>query len=244
VEGLPGSTWGNLHLDLPSPGTTDLVLEGWARQGVAWARWEAGRSQLLLQTYATLRYKWDSEGLDWNDYLGPGVGLSLDLRAPGGQQVSAGLEYVRQWNFRAGTRRPYLAPFLGWYHWWELGQGAWPGSTWGELRWQLPDTGRSNLILQGWLDQGLVLARWQGAAQTVLLTPYLRLRYGVDAEGLDWNNYLGPGVGLALALERPRWPLLSWGVEYAWEQNLRSADGVHRLSLFMRWYAWWNLGGR
>lgn len=244
VDGFPGSTWGDLHLDLPHPGSADLVLEGWTRQGVAWTRWDAPAGRFLFQGYLTLRYKWDSEGLDWNNDLGPGAGLSLDYVAPGGPMVSGGLEWVYQWNFRSGTTQPYVAPFVNWFHRWELGRPTWPGSTWGDLRWELPTDGRSNLILQGWLRQGLVVATWASAEQTVLLDPYLRLRYGADTEGLEWNNYLGPGIGVALDLERPRWPLLSWGVEYGWEKNLRTSGDVHRVTLFMRWYTWWDLRGK
>jgi len=244
IEGLPGSTWGDLHLDVPSSGSADLILEGWIRQGVAWARWGAGETDFLLQTYATLRYKWDSEGLDWNNYLGPGAGLALDLRAPGGPLVSWGVEYVHQWNDRSGGSQPYTAPFMNWYHWWEIRQRDWPGSTWGDLRWQIPNSGPSNLILQGWIRQGWVMSWWELGSQTFLLGPYLRLRYNVDSEGLSWNNTLGPGVGLAVDMDRPRGPLLSCGVEYSWEKALRAAGGVHRATVFVRWYAWWDLLGK
>ena len=244
ADGFPGSTWGELHLDVPRPGRTDLVLEGWTRQGITWTSWRAGTTELLLQPYATFRYKWDSEGLEWNSALGPGVGLSLDLRVPDGPLISAGVELVHQWNYRSGTARPYAAPFLNWYHWWALAGPGWPGSTWGDLRWELPSSGADDLVLQGWIRQGLVVARWPLGGQTLLLGPSLRLRYAADTAGLAWNNSVGLGAGLALDLERERGPTLSWGVEYTWQRNLRPAGDVQLVTLFMRWYGWWDLGGR
>ncbi len=241
VEGFPGSTWGDLYWEIPSPGASDLVLEGWIRQGVAWTRWPSGKASFVLQTYATLRYKWDSLGEDWNNYLGPGAGVAVDLAAPGFPLVTGGVEYVYQWNTRSDTAAPYTAPFLDWYHWWDIRQGDWPGTTWGSLRWEIPFDGSGNLILQGWVRQGWVLHRWKPEPLAFVFSPYLRVRYKVDTLGLDWNNYLGPGIGLALDLDGVKGLQPAAGIEYAWEKNLRSAGGVHRVDFVLRWYAFWDL---
>jgi hypothetical protein len=36
LEGLPGSTWGDLHWEIPDSGDSNVILEGWVRQGIAW----------------------------------------------------------------------------------------------------------------------------------------------------------------------------------------------------------------
>jgi hypothetical protein len=244
VEGFPGSTWGDFYWEIPSPGESDAVLEGWIRQGVAWKRWPAGKARLVLQTYATLRYKWDSLGQDWNNYLGPGLGVAVDLTAPRFPLVTAGVEYVHQWNTRSEVAAPYTAPFLDWFHWWDVAKGDWPGTTWGSLRWEIPGSGPDNLVLLGWARQGLVLHRWKAQALAYVLSPYVRVRYGLDTLGLDWNNFAGPGIGLALDVDGLRGFQPAAGIEYAWEKNLTSPGGVHRLDLVVRWYGWWDLKPR
>jgi len=244
LEGYPGSTWGDLYYEIPSPGSSDLVLEGWVRQGVALKRWPIGRAHLVLQSYATLRYKWDSLGLDWNNYLGPGAGLAVDLDLPSFPSMSAGVEYVHQWNTRPDVSLPYAALFVNWFGSWDVRSGRWPGSTWGDLRWEVPNSGPDDLILEGWVRQGWTLHRWRPAPYTFALSPYLRFRYKLDTLGLDWNNYAGPGVGLALDVDGLKGFLPAAGIEYAWEKNLSSPGGVHRIDLVVRWYGWWDLGRR
>lgn len=242
IEGFPGSTWGDAYWEIPSPGDDDVILEGWARQGVAWRRWRPSReARLVLQTYGTVRYKWDALGLDWNNYVGPGLGAALDFTAPRLPLVTLGVEYVHQWSTRSGVAAPYVAPFLDWYHLWDVEKGRWPGSTWGALRWEIPNAGPDNLLLLGWVRQGWVLHRWRARPLAYVLSPYVRFRYGLDTLGLDWNNYAGPGVGLALDVDGLAGFQPAAGIEYAWEKNLASPGGVHRIDLVVRWYGWWDL---
>ena len=244
LDGYPGSTWGDVYWELPRPGDDDLVLEGWIRQGVAWKRWTPGDWKLVLQTYGTLRYKWDSLGLDWNNYLGPGLGVGLDLSLPVGAVVTVGVEYVHQWNTASGTTTPYWAPFLDWYGWWDVAAGRWPGATWGDLRWELPGGGPDDLILEGWIRQGRELHRWRREPLGFVLSAFLRLRFKLDSRGLDWNNYVGPGVGVAVDLDGLSGLQPSAGVEYSWEKHLATSAEVQRIDLVLRWYAWWDLGRR
>jgi hypothetical protein len=241
IEGLPGSTWGDLYWDVPSRGDENVVLEGWVRQGVAWRRWSVGRAKLVLQTYGTVRYRWDSLGLDWNHYVAPGVGAAVDLALPRMPALTAGVEWVDQWNTRSGGTTPYAAVFVDWYHAWELSRGDWPGSTWGDIRWQLPSDAREDLVAEGWVRQGVVLQRWRWDPRALVLGPYVRVRWKLDTLGLDWNNYAGPGVGLGLDLDGVKGFQPGVGVEYAWERNLASSGSVHRVELVARWYGWWDL---
>jgi hypothetical protein len=244
IDGFPGSTWGDLYWELPSEGRQDAVLEGWIRQGVAWHRWAAGSARLVLQTYGTVRYRWDSLGLDWNNHVTPGVGLALDLSLPRMPAVTVGVEAVDRWNTRSGTTTPCAALFANWYHSWGFLGGGWPGATWGDVRWEIPSDAREDLIAEGWLRQGVVLERWRRGDLAVVVSPYALVRWKVDTLGLDWNNRLGPGAGLALDLDGVKGLQPGLAVEYAWERNLVSAGSVHRLDLVARWYGWWDLSRR
>jgi hypothetical protein len=169
------------------------------------------------------------------------VGAAIDYYAPRWPIASWGIEYIQQQNYRSGDDNPYTALFMNWFHWWDIQNKGYPGTTWGDLRWEIPNSGTKNLILEGWVRQGITLKRWERGQTNFLLGPYGRIRYKWDSRGLDWNNYVAPGVGIALDMESGKGPLVSWGVEYSWQKNYRSGDDVHLVEVFMRWYAWWDL---
>ncbi len=116
IVGLRGATWGDLrqefHDDLPD----NLVLQGWVKQGVDWAEWR----HATLNTYAALRYRVDTEGYDWNNTVGPALGLSLDLYTTKGLSATAGVEYIWDRYFESDRSDNKLAIYLGWYGWWDL----------------------------------------------------------------------------------------------------------------------------
>ncbi len=65
------------------------------------------------------------------------------------------------------------------------------GATWGEIRYLIPrdDGDEDNLLLDGWIRQGVDLAKWNNTT----LNAYGTLRYRLDTEKTDWYNSLGPG---------------------------------------------------
>jgi hypothetical protein len=113
------------------------------------------------------------------------------------------------------------------------------GSTWGELRYEhlTKGEGESDLILRGWIKQGIDWARWEHTT----LNTYLTVRYVYDSEKLDWNNSLGPGAGIEINTYIPKGPYLSWGVEYLWDRFYRSAETEQKVVVFMNWYGNWDL---
>jgi len=118
IEGLRGATWGELRYDIPKDGRENLLLDGWVKQGVDWTRW----GNTTLNTYAKLRYRWDSEGHEWNNLLGPAVGVSLDTYVPAGLALSVGIEYTWENRLLAndnGLERKAIA-YVNWYGWWDL----------------------------------------------------------------------------------------------------------------------------
>jgi hypothetical protein len=241
IEGYPGSAWGDLHWEDSDSGNSNAILEGWVRQGISWKKWQKEKASFQLTTYITTRYKWDSEGFDWNNYIKPGAGVAVEMYNPSGPLVSWGAEHLYEINYRSGDNEGKTELYMNWYHWWDIHKKGYPGSTWGDLRWEIPNSGDDNVILDGWIRQGVTVKNWAQGNNTFLLDPYVKIHYKGDSEGLDWNNYIRPGVGIALDMENAKGPLMSWGIEYSWEKNLQTGDDAHRVEVYMRWYAWWDL---
>ncbi|MDA8388410.1 MAG: hypothetical protein M0Z58_07105 [Nitrospiraceae bacterium] len=123
---------------------------------------------------------------------------------------------------------------------------SFPGSTWGELLWQVPAEGPQpnipDLVSQGWIRQGADVAQWGGAH----LVPYLTIRYAVDTRGLSWNNTIGPGVGLSVLTVPMKQSSVTFGVENIWDYYDRdwgySASRLtDTVNVYMDWYGWWDL---
>lgn len=241
VEGLPGATWGNLYWEVPKDGENNVILEGWIRQGIAWNKWQALTTNFQLTTYLTGRYKWDQQDFDWNNYLSPGAGISIDISRPDGPLASVGLEYLYQMNYRSGFKEGKTALFMNWFHWWDFDVKKYPGSIWGDLRWEIPNTGISDAILQTWIRQGIVITRWDYGNTNFLLNPYLKISYKGDTQSLSWNNSFGPAVGISLDIENAKGALVSLGAEYTWETNIRTGEHPQRLNVFLTWNFWWDI---
>ena len=118
VEGYRGSTWGELRWDFPKKYDSNLLLSGWIKQGIDWKRWGENTT---LNTYATVRYKADTEQLDWNNTLEPGIGVAIETFTSKGLVGTFALEYL--WEKRltkSGLYDQKLVIYIGWYGWWDL----------------------------------------------------------------------------------------------------------------------------
>jgi hypothetical protein len=116
IEGLRGQTWGEMRQEIPKDGDSNLLLQGWVRQGVDWAKWDG----LTLNTYATLRYHADSRKLDFNNSIGPGLGISLEAYSPKGAVGALGVEYIWDRFFEAEYTDQKVVIYMNWYAWWDL----------------------------------------------------------------------------------------------------------------------------
>jgi hypothetical protein len=115
--GFRGSTWGELRYEIPREnGENNLLLDGWIRQGVDLAKW----GNTTLNTYATLRYRWDTEQTDWHNSLGPGLGIALEAFTAKGLVGSVGAEYIWERFYETGINDEKLILYVGWYGWWDL----------------------------------------------------------------------------------------------------------------------------
>jgi len=116
IEGLRGSTWGDIRWDVPKDVENDLIVRGWIRQGVDWT--QVGSA--TLSTYATVRYVWDSRGLDWNNSIGPGVGIALDAWSSKGFAGTLAVEYLVDRFYETDRTENKLVVYMGWYGMWDL----------------------------------------------------------------------------------------------------------------------------
>ena len=116
IIGLRGQTWGELRQEVPKEGDSNLLLQGWIRQGVDWVKWD----KLTLNTYATLRYRADSEKYDFNNSVGPGLGIALEAYCPKGVVGSLGVEYIWDRFFEADRTDQKVVIYVNWYGWWDL----------------------------------------------------------------------------------------------------------------------------
>ena len=117
VEGYPGSSWGELYWEIPRDGGEEnLVLQGWIEQGVTLAKWE----NISLNTYGTIRYKWDTQKYDWNNEFSPGVGIGVDIYSIKQFHVRIGAEYLWQRFYESGHEEQKVWIYADWYGWWDL----------------------------------------------------------------------------------------------------------------------------
>ena len=118
IEGFPGKTWGEFSRDFPLDQRTinNSLLQGWIEQGIYWCSW----NDIKLNTYGNLRYNWDEKGLDWNNTVGPGVGIALEKFFPTGAFIRGGVEYDYDKLYRSGTTNQKAVIYVTWYSWWDL----------------------------------------------------------------------------------------------------------------------------
>lgn len=119
IEGFPGSTWGELRQDFPldrNDNRDNLYLQGWIEQGIDWKKW----GNLFLNTYATVRYEWDSQGADWNNSIGPGAGIGLSYITPKGDNIKFGCEYIYDQYYRSGETDQKVVLYMRWFTYWNL----------------------------------------------------------------------------------------------------------------------------
>lgn len=122
VVGFKGSTWGELKYDMPTDpeyANNNLGLTGWTKQGIDW--FKLG-DNATFNTYVKLHYKWDQEEIDWNNLIGPCVGISIDAYSPKGIVGTVGIEYVWERHFSTDpvyTTEKFMV-YLNWYGWWDL----------------------------------------------------------------------------------------------------------------------------
>ncbi|MDD2899192.1 MAG: hypothetical protein PHI31_10825 [Desulfuromonadaceae bacterium] len=118
---------------------------------------------------------------------------------------------------------------------------GYPGSTWGEIRQDIPNQkgkdGPYNVVGQGYIEQGIDWERWG----EVFFNSYLTVRYKYDTMRYDWNNSVSPGAGLDLAYFDKSGNTLRLGLEHSFENFFNNGRVEEKTMVYVRWYKSWNL---
>lgn len=120
IEGYPGSTWGEIRQDLPNKkgpdGPTNVIGQGYIEQGIDWVRW----GNLFFNSYGTVRYKFDTMHYDWNNSVGPGLGIALTHYTKNGNQVRLGIEHNWENYFNTGRVEEKTMLYIRWFQSWNF----------------------------------------------------------------------------------------------------------------------------
>lgn len=115
--GYPGESWGEIRY----PGSQDpieessMVIEGYAEQGVDWARW--GRWG-TFNFYGNLDYIADTEEIEWNNMFAVGAGIRLKKRVGDQLLLRYGIEATREHYWETDETLDVVFAYLSWSAWW------------------------------------------------------------------------------------------------------------------------------
>lgn len=110
VQGLPGSTWGQLSRD--TDGLTGSGGMGWINQGIDWFTLPGN---IVFNTYAEYRYRSRSKEKEYYNTHGPAVGL--EFRKGG---IKLGASYYRERYHTLKETYHTKQLYLTWYYNWDL----------------------------------------------------------------------------------------------------------------------------
>lgn len=100
--GFPGSNWSvvtvNPGVVKNTPEDDNVLLQGNLTQGIDWKKFGAEK-QWTLNTYLSLSYSWDRNGLAYNNKVVPALGVKMSRRYEHGV-LDLGVQGVHQYNFR------------------------------------------------------------------------------------------------------------------------------------------------
>jgi hypothetical protein len=125
--GYPGYTWGSLTYPSSviknSPENDNLLFQGKIEQGVDWVKF-GSRKEFTLNTFASVNYSLDSQGLPYNNKVMPAAGVKVRMTGEWGV-ADLGVQYVyeNRWKYGEDQRSGSgVQAFLTWYSDWNLKQ--------------------------------------------------------------------------------------------------------------------------
>jgi len=110
IEGLPGSTWGQLSYDHDR--LVGAGAMGFINQGIDWVKLPGG---ITLNTFLEFRYRLRNENRDFYNAYGEAVGL--ELKKP---PFRLGVDYYWERFPNLGERSNKLQFYLSWFYDWDL----------------------------------------------------------------------------------------------------------------------------
>jgi hypothetical protein len=122
--GYPGSTWSVLTVNpgviKNTPEDDNVLLQGKIEQGIDWRKL-GDNKEWTLNTYVSLGYSADKNGLSYNNKVVPAVGVKMSRSFDSGV-FDVGLQAVHENHFRGVTSGPsrgtgmqlYASYWFGW----------------------------------------------------------------------------------------------------------------------------------
>lgn len=110
IEGLPGSTWGQVsyeEADIAGPG-----IIGYVNQGVDWITLPGA---LTVNTFAEFRYRFRQDNKEFHNAYGPALGVELHRSL-----WHLGVDYFWEQYPELQERSNRLQLYLRWYQDWDL----------------------------------------------------------------------------------------------------------------------------
>lgn len=233
IEGMPGSTWGNLTDSSSTVNCSGGM--GWINQGIDWTTLPGG---VVLNTFAEYRYRARSCQREYYDAQGPALGLELKK-----DFLRLGVGYYRETmpSYPGGPRRSATSElYLAGYRAWDLvpaaglrmpGATGLPGGIWFNLTHNINGlTGSSGM---GWVNQGI---NWFTLPGNIVFATFAEYRYRARSKLEDFYNVRGPAVGFELKQSEFR-----LGVNYSWQYYPVLEQRSSGLEAYLVWYIDWDL---
>lgn len=236
IEGLSGSTWGNLTQSVN--GLTGSGAQGWIKQGVDWFSLPDG---ILFDTYVEYRFQARTKQQQYYNAHGPVLGLELKKSS-----FRLGLDYYWEVypDWPGGVQRSHNREFyLTGYYNWDVKKLSnintskivgLPGAVWFDLTYDI--NGLTGSGAQGWINQGI---DWFTLPYGIIFNTYAEYRYQMQTKKKEYYNAYGPVLGVELKKSYFR-----FGMDYYWETYPNWPGGAQHsnyLEAYLTWYIDWDL---
>ena len=231
--GYPGSVWGSLSRG--SDNTEGAGVQGWARQGVRWARFGG---DLDLNTYAAYNWRVRTRNKTYYNTNGPSLIAALEKGA-----FSAGAEFawLRYPSLPLSAKNYSL--FAGWYGSRDISKWtglpalgahaplALPFSTWGRLSYDLQGVEGSGS--QGWARQGV---DWLALGRGWKFNTYAAYNWRLRTKNKQYYDVYGPSLGAVF-----NGKYFDVGAEYYWQRFPQLSLTAKTFNVYLSWYYNWDL---
>ena len=230
----PGSAWTDIGNYSPTEAT--VLFDSYAEQGVTVSQFHS----LAVTPYASLALDFDTKGYDWENRADVQLGVKLTRNLTHGT-ISIGTAYGVENRFKSGLVKRAPVGFVNyWFGWGASASQRFPGSSWGIVGDTSP-VERGNLIATGYLEQGVVAARFHNNKTRLVL--YGQTTMSCDTQGYSWENRNISGGGFKI-VRLVRHGDVEAGGSYLYESRFLQGQSKGGYNFFVKtWVGWSDLLG-
>jgi stress response protein SCP2 len=229
VQGLPGSTWGNVSHDVDKLVGTGAM--GYINQGIDWVELPG---EITVNTFAEFRYRFRSENQEFYNAYSSAVGLEFK-RSP----FRLGMDYAWERLPSLHEQSNKVQYYLTWYYDWDLKRASpgglnvqgFPGSTWGNISHDVDKLVGTGAM--GYINQGIDWVRLPGE---ITFNTFAEFRYRFRSENKEFYNAYSKAVGLEFKKSPFR-----LGMDYVWERFPALGEQSDKVQYYLTWFYDWDL---